>query len=76
MVLLQSRIHVVEHTRDAVDSDRLTAAAGPAWGVVSSAVQTVGALRELAVAGCHLSPLSGEPELALAVLDRSGFARE
>jgi predicted PurR-regulated permease PerM len=41
---LETRFHVVEHTRDAVDSGHLTAAAGPAWGVVSSAVQTVGAL--------------------------------
>ncbi|HEX6703075.1 MAG TPA: AI-2E family transporter, partial [Gaiellaceae bacterium] len=41
---LETRFHVVEHTRDAVHSGRLTAAAGPAWGVVSSAVQTTGAL--------------------------------
>lgn len=42
---------------------------------IELAAQTVGALRELdAVAGCHLSPLSGEPELALAVLDRCGLA--
>ena len=41
---LETRFHVVEHTRDAVDSGRLTAAAGPAWGVASSAVQTAGAL--------------------------------
>jgi len=41
---LETRFHVVEHTRDAVDSGRLTAAAGPAWGVVSSAVQTAGAI--------------------------------
>lgn len=44
---------------------------------IELAAQTVSALRELdAVAGCHLSPLSGEPELALAVLDRCGFARD
>jgi len=41
---LETRFHVVEHTRDAVDSGRLTAAAGPAWGAASSAVQTAGAL--------------------------------
>ncbi len=41
---LETRFHVVEHTRDAVDSGRLTAAAGPAWGVVASAVQTAGAI--------------------------------
>jgi predicted PurR-regulated permease PerM len=41
---LESRFHVVEHTRHAVESGRLTAAAGPAWGVLSSAVQTAGAL--------------------------------
>jgi len=41
---LETRFHVVEHTRDAVGSDRLTAAAGPVWGVVSSAVHTAGAL--------------------------------
>jgi 5,10-methylenetetrahydrofolate reductase len=44
---------------------------------IELAAQTVGALRELdTVAGCHLSPLSGEPDLALAVLDRSGPPRE
>ncbi len=44
---------------------------------IELAAQTVGALRELdGVAGCHLSPLSGQPDLALAVLDRSGPARE
>jgi predicted PurR-regulated permease PerM len=41
---LETRFHVVEHTRDAVDSGRLTAAAGPAWSVVASAVQTAGAI--------------------------------
>jgi predicted PurR-regulated permease PerM len=41
---LETRFHVVEHVRDAVDSGHLTAAAGPAWGVVASAVQTGGAL--------------------------------
>jgi predicted PurR-regulated permease PerM len=41
---LETRFHVVEHTRDAVNSGRLTAAAGPAWGVLASAVQTAGAL--------------------------------
>jgi hypothetical protein len=44
---------------------------------IELAVHTVGAIRELdTVAGCHLSPLSGEPDLALAVLDRSALARE
>ena len=39
---LESRFHIVEKVQSAVNSGKLSATAGPAWGAVSSAVHTGG----------------------------------
>jgi predicted PurR-regulated permease PerM len=41
---LESRLHVVERTREAIDSGRLTASAGPALEIVNGAVRTTAAV--------------------------------
>ena len=41
---LERRFDIVERVQAAVDSGRLSATAGPAWSVVSSAVQTAGSI--------------------------------
>jgi predicted PurR-regulated permease PerM len=45
---LETRFHVVEHARTAIDSDHLAATAGPVWGVLGSVLRTTGAIVSLA----------------------------
>jgi predicted PurR-regulated permease PerM len=45
---LESRFHIVERAREAADSGRLAATAGPVWNVFGSALRTVGALLSVA----------------------------
>ena len=46
--LLETRFHVVEHARTAIDSDHLAATAGPVWGALGSVVRTTGTIISLA----------------------------
>jgi predicted PurR-regulated permease PerM len=45
---LETRFHVVEHARTAIDSDHLAATAGPVWGALGSVVRTTGTIISLA----------------------------
>jgi predicted PurR-regulated permease PerM len=45
---LETRFHVVEHARTAIDSDHLAATAGPVWGALSSVLRTTGTIISLA----------------------------
>jgi predicted PurR-regulated permease PerM len=45
---LETRFHVVEHARTAIDSDHVAATAGPVWNVLGSVLRTTGALLSLA----------------------------
>jgi predicted PurR-regulated permease PerM len=45
---LETRFHIVEHARTAIDSDHLAATAGPVWDVLGSVLRTSGAIVSLA----------------------------
>jgi predicted PurR-regulated permease PerM len=45
---LETRFHVVEHARTAIDSDHLAATAGPVCGALSSVLRTTGTIISLA----------------------------